>query len=105
MILVPPDADLKVRNIEVCEFVPEKGNSTFSVRFSWTGPVFNITLYGYHFTYELTGYKKPAIQMKGKVVILDGKFQLLFFPKNWLEIVMADSFALLFSDDTRAVLI
>ena len=68
MLLVPPDADLKVRNIEVGEFVPEKENSTFSVRFSWSGPVFNYTLYGYHFTYELIGYKTRAIKIRGNVV-------------------------------------
>ena len=64
MLLVPPEADLKVRNIEVGEFVPGKGNSTFSVRFSWSGPVFNYTLYGYHLTYELIGYKKRAIKIR-----------------------------------------
>ena len=68
MVLVPPDDDVEVRNIEVGEFAPEKGNSTFSVKFSWTGPAFNFTLYGYHFNYELTGYKKHAITIKGDVV-------------------------------------
>ena len=68
MFLVPTDNDVKVRNIKVGEFVQEEGNSTFSVNISWTGPVFNFTLYGYHFTYELTGYKKHAIMIKGNVV-------------------------------------
>ena len=45
MVLVPPDDDVEVRNIEV-----------------------NFTLHGYHFKYELTGYKKHAIMIKGKVV-------------------------------------
>lgn len=68
MLLVPPDNYVKVRNIEVGEFVQEEGNSTFSVKILWTGPVFSFTLYGYHFTYELTGYKKYAIRIKGNVV-------------------------------------
>ncbi|XP_073250033.1 uncharacterized protein [Porites lutea] len=68
-IEVPPDNYVKVRNIEVGEFVQEEGNSTFSVKILWTGPVFSFTLYGYHFTYELTGYKKYAIRIKGNVLI------------------------------------
>ena len=68
MLLVPRDNDVKVRNTEVGEFVQEEGNSTFSVKISWTGPVFSFTLDGYHFTYELIGYKKHAIMIKGNVV-------------------------------------
>ena len=68
LVLVPPDDDVELRNIEVGEFALEKENSTFAVKFSWTGPVFNFTLYGYHFKYELTGYKKHAIMIKGNVV-------------------------------------
>ena len=68
MLLVPPDNDVKVQNIKVGEFVQEEGNSTFSVKISWIGPVFNFTLCGYHSTYELIGYKKQAIMIKGNMV-------------------------------------
>ena len=59
---------MKVRMIEVVDFVPKQGNTTFSVKFSWIGPVFNVSVYGYSFKYELMGYTKHEIIIKGKVV-------------------------------------
>lgn len=68
VLLVPLDNDVKVRKIEVVDFVPEKGNTTFSVKFSWIGPAFNVSVYGYFFKYELTGYTKHGIIIDGNVV-------------------------------------
>lgn len=67
VLLVPLDNDVKVRKIEVVDFVPEQGNTTFSVKFSWIGPSFNVSVYGYFFKYELMGYTKHEI-INGKVV-------------------------------------
>lgn len=68
VLLVPPDNDVKVRKIEVVDFVPEQGNTTFSVKFSWIGPVFNVSHYGYFFKYELMGYTKHEIIINGNLV-------------------------------------
>lgn len=68
VLLVPLDNDVKVRKIEVVDIVPEQGNTTFSVKFSWIGPAFNVSVYGYFFKYELTGYTKHEIIINGNVV-------------------------------------
>ena len=68
VLLVPLDNDVKVRKIEVVDFVPEEGNTTFSVKFSWIAPAFNVSVYGYFFKYELTGYTKHEIIIDGNVV-------------------------------------
>lgn len=62
--LVPPDNDVIVKNIQVGKFVPEPGNSTFSLNLSWTGPAFNFTFRSYEVVYELTGYnaEKPVLK-------------------------------------------
>ena len=60
--------DIKVKNILVSEFVPEQGMRTFSVNFSWTGPVFDVTLCSYVFTYELIGYNSNKMIGNGTVV-------------------------------------
>ena len=62
--LVPPDSDVRVKNIQVGKFVPEPGNRTFSLNLSWTGPAFNFTFRSYEVVYELTGYnaEKPVVK-------------------------------------------
>ena len=68
VLLVPLVKDIKVKNMLVGDFVPEQGMSTFSVNFSWTGPVFRVTFRSFVFTYELTGYNANKNIGNGNVV-------------------------------------
>ena len=68
VLLVPLVEDIKVKNILVGDFVPAQGMSKFSVNFSWTGPVFNVTFRSYVFSYELTGYNANKTIGNGTVV-------------------------------------
>ena len=54
VLLVPSDEEVKVRRILDGKFLRERGNTTFSVNFTWTGPLFNFTLHAYEITYELS---------------------------------------------------
>ena len=57
-----------MKNLLVGDFVPEQGLGTFSVNFSWTGPVFSVTFRSYVFTYELTEYNANKTIGNGNVV-------------------------------------
>ena len=62
---MPRDVEIRVQNIQFGGFVRDKGNTTFSVNCSWTGPVFNFTLHSYEVEYELSGYTtgKPTVRI------------------------------------------
>lgn len=64
---LPSDEEVKVRRILDGKFLRERGNSTFSVNFTWTGPLFNFTLHAYEITYELTGYGANETIVHGNV--------------------------------------
>ena len=68
VLLVPSDEEVKVRRILVGTFLREEGKSTFSVNFTWTGPLFNFTLRAYEFSYELTGCISSETIFHGNVV-------------------------------------
>ena len=65
VLSVPRDDDIRVQNIQFGRFVLDKGNTTFSVNCTWTGPVFNFTLRYYEVVYELSGYTfgKPSVRI------------------------------------------
>ncbi|CAH3014403.1 unnamed protein product, partial [Porites evermanni] len=54
-VVVPSDKEVEVGRIHVGTFLREEEKSTFSVNFTWPGPLFNFTLRAYEFSYELTG--------------------------------------------------
>lgn len=77
VLLVPSDEEVKVNRILDGKFLRERGNTTFSVNFTWTGPLFNFTLHAYEITYELTGYGANETIVHGNVVCI--LILILFF--------------------------
>ena len=86
VLLVPPDEEVKVRHILVGTFLREEGKNTFTVNFTWTGPLFNFTLRAYEFTYELTGYSAETI-FHGEVVC-NRKFSIFFCNSQVFEMII-----------------
>ena len=86
VLLVPSDEEVKVRRILDGKFLRERGNTTFSVNFTWTGPLFNFTLRAYEFTYELTGYSAETI-FHGEVVC-NRKFNIFFCHSQVFEMII-----------------
>lgn len=77
VLLGSSEEEVKVRQIFFGKFLREQGKSTFSVNFTWTGPLFNFTLRAYEVSYELTGYSASETIVHGKVVC-NRKFSVFF---------------------------